>query len=168
MYVCFSLYRFYPGNMFSATCSYVRKLAPPAEFAGLMESAIEEMVILRLKDQLLTTMLPDRKDRFGLERYSDEHWIGSHPDVKPCDCDPTGPIWQFQNRRVHLNELDFGIAPRPNVARLAPDGSRQAYDAVVNNPNLRLREYYLLAGNLVKWLSIYKKAPPDDSWAWNW
>jgi hypothetical protein len=126
--------------MFSATCSYVRKLAPPAEFSDRMNAAIEKMVMLRLKEQIISILLPERKDRFGLERYSDEHWIGSHPDVKPCDCDPTGPCWKFQKKRLHLDNLSFGVAPRP-YAEIAPDAHDLHYDKFAVPPSNRIREY---------------------------
>lgn len=157
---------FIPGNMFTAKCDYVKKLIPPLEFSSKMEQAIGKVVLLRLKDQLLTNLLPDRKDFFGLERYSDEHWIASHPDVIPCDCDPTGVMWKYHYQQMKLSDLSWAKAPRIHGT---PAYSQQLQTKkVMGQTPLRVREYYFLAGNLVKWFSLYGKAPEPDAWPWTW
>lgn len=156
---------FFPGNMFMAQCSYVRKLIPPQQFERRMEQAIETVMQLRLQGQLLTSLLDDRKDRFGLDRYSSEHWIGSHPDLRPCDCDPTKYMWTYLLKRKKPDELAWAIAPR---AKGSPDGVSPHMKTLHTNKDLRIREYFLLAGNLIKWFSLYNQAPPPDSWAWTW
>lgn len=155
---------FVPGNMFTATCQYVKKLIPPVNFSDAMEKAIGDVVVLRLKKQISTNLLPDRKDFFGLERYSDEHWIASHPEVVPCDCDQIGLMWKYHTRLYSLSNLSFFMSPHV-------DGSPGYYNKrtarrVSRNEDLRIPEYYYLAGNLVKWFSLYGKAPSSDSWAW--
>jgi hypothetical protein len=34
--------------------------------------------------------------------------------------------------------------------------------------SLSLIQQYQLPGQLIKWYSLYKKAPGPDSWAWKW
>jgi len=155
---------FIPGNMFTAKCDYVQKLLPPIQFASAMEKAIREFVMLRLKKQVLTQLLPDRKDFFGLERYSDEHWIASHPDVIPCDCDPTGHMWIYHTEKTTLANLSWAMAPRHEGA---PAYNKRARTDKINKSRvLRVVEYYYLAGNLIKWFSLYGKGPEPNSWAY--
>ena len=155
---------FIPGNIFTAKCNYVKKLIPPVNFSDAMQRAIEDFVVLRLKKQVLSQLLPDRKDFFGLERYSDEHWIASHPDVTPCDCDPTGQLSIYHMEKATLANLSWAMAPRHKGA---PAYNKQARTEMVNkNKVLRVVEYYYLAGNLVKWFSLYGKGPAPNSWAY--
>jgi hypothetical protein len=39
---------------------------------------------------------------------------------------------------------------------------------VLDKFGLRMRDYFLLPGNLAKWFALYNEAPPDSSWVWNW
>jgi hypothetical protein len=68
---------FIPGNMFSAKCDYVSKLLSPLdEFPKKQKEAAGEALLLRVRRQLTSNLLPDQVDFFGLDRYSPEHWIG--------------------------------------------------------------------------------------------
>jgi len=153
--------------MFAARCDYVAKLLPPSNFSSRLEQAIGIVLTLRIKRQILTNLLkPDRRDYFGDGRFSDEHWITSHPDLKPCDCDPKGSLKYYQARWASLNELEWSMAPR---SRGTPFSSLQNETLQIEKDvSLRLREYFLLPGNLVKWFTLYGKVPPTESWAWTW
>ena len=35
-----------------------------------------------------------------------------------------------------------------------------------NQATYRMREYYLLAGNMLKWIHVYGEVPSKDSWVW--
>jgi hypothetical protein len=48
-----------PVLVLAATCHYVAKLIPPEDFQDRMEEAIKKVVILRLKEQLKTTIFPE-------------------------------------------------------------------------------------------------------------
>lgn len=155
---------FIPGNMFSARCDYIRQLLPPRDFSKHMEAAIAKVVHLLLKGQLLATILPDRKDFYGLDRYSDEHWIASHPDVVPCDCDPTRVLATYHDQRKTLSDLELQVTP---LKLNPPSYSKQVVTfRVKSQTKLRVREYYYLPGNLIKWFHLYQKAPGSDSWVW--
>ena len=162
---------FFPGNMFVAKCDYVQKLIAPSNFSSRMEQAIETVMQLRLQNQLVTHLTRgknDRTDFFGLERFSDEHWIASHPDIQPCDCNSNGNAYQYKKGRKKLSQMQWSMAPR--VYGSPHDGLVDKYDQLkwANATDWRLREYYLLPGNLIKWFSLYHQAPPPDSWAWTW
>eukprot|EP00959_Pyramimonas_sp_CCMP1952_P277062 5791740-Pyramimonas_sp.AAC.1 len=39
-----------------------------------------------------------RHSYFGLDRFSAEHWLGSHPSHAPCDvCGNPSYTWDFRN-----------------------------------------------------------------------
>ena len=104
---------FFPGNMFTAQCAYVQtKLIPPHEWQGKLEKVIYTVVLMHLKGQIVTSSFPDREDRFGLVRLSDELWIASHPDVKPCDCDPWGSVAKYTDEKHPLAALNFSTTPK--------------------------------------------------------
>jgi len=103
---------FMAGNMFATTCDYVSKLIPPHLFEHRLEQAVQQVLLLQLTDQIQLDRLPRSivtgyVGTFGLDRFSDEFWIASHPDVRPCHGDPTGLLAAAVSR---TNE---------NVARLA-------------------------------------------------
>jgi hypothetical protein len=86
-------------------------------------------------------LLTDRKDRFGLERFSDEHWIASHPSVKPCDCDAKGSLsfWSYKHRTI--DELEFNVAPmRSELAPYFHDKHMKGYKSILGNETFRIRE----------------------------
>jgi len=57
-----------PGNMWTAKCSYISKLMEPTLFKAKMNKLFSG----------------DNSCR-GSGRYASEHWVHSHPSVKPCD-----------------------------------------------------------------------------------
>ena len=99
------------GNMWTATCEYIRQLIRPVDFPNKMEALLEQSIFLGGKSDVGTggggsiaatrtgTVggVVDRaipKPTFqqysdgypvGRDRYSLEHWIGSHPNLQPCD-----------------------------------------------------------------------------------
>jgi hypothetical protein len=212
-----------PGNMWTVSCSYVSQLLPPEEFKERHEQTIGAFLIMRLRGQMTSnTFRKERMDRYGLDRYAAEHWVGSHPAVRPCDMEASGlfPYW-LPHRRV-LSEfipLSFAMAPRrvdPKYAIEKLTNSslplKQIFDwnningwcmfelkrtcredrerfvedafetcrkkttrslfgdritAVRKKSQTRIREFFLLPGHLLKWLSIYGEAPSTDSWVWD-
>ena len=68
---------------------------------------------------------------FGLDRYSDEHWIASHPDVIACDFDPTGDLRRYHFERRKLADLRRSMAPRHHGI--------PSYDEVKGNKSSKLR-----------------------------
>lgn len=82
---------------------------------------------LRHRGVLTSRLFADRLDRFGLERYSTEHWIGSHPNIKPCDMAP-----------LPLHDWLKGIATEADYAWAS--GPRQV-DPPADNPRLQSWNY---------------------------
>jgi hypothetical protein len=84
---------------------------------------------------------------------SQEHWVGSHPDLMPCDV-TAGELSDWRrNDHVIPDEFSWSMFPRPNQT---------------NNPANDWDLPPLIGGNIFKWYTLYNRAPPDDSWAWKW
>lgn len=58
-----------PGNMWLARCDYIAKLVDP----------------YILNDNILPLKFQNKNPCRGFGRYFFEHWVHSHPHVKPCD-----------------------------------------------------------------------------------
>jgi hypothetical protein len=73
--------------------------------------------------------------------------------------------------------FQFGMAPRHTGFVVGNVDS--ARDALLDDVNIRLREYYLLPGHILKWSKLYPPhndnnnvssfvVPTSDSWIWDW
>jgi hypothetical protein len=170
-------YQHFRGNMFTASCEYVANLLPPRQFEQSMNSIASEALVSQLETKFTTELLPFTPQNIGLDHYSLEHWIGSHPEFKPCDVAPVQKSWfpsmsgnafvpnQYASSRVY--DFQWALAPRRNSA---PENqlSLAKEQEVIGIDGIAFREYFYLAGNLLKWYTMYSKAPPDDSWVWDW
>lgn len=172
---------FFPGNFFTASCSYITKnLMSPLEFRHRMDIVVTKMKYLRSRGRILTRLYPDvdKSDGYlGTGRYAAEHWIASHPNVKPCDMSPTSNLeywWQNQNGSAAAPSLRWSSAPRnsmndPSWFRLNHALLNEIVTAPPNNETVpRQNEYFLLPGFLFKWKELYGAAPPRNSWIWLW
>lgn len=157
------------GNMFAADCGYVRQLIDPADLPALLEKAAGHAMNLFLQGRLdMALMKEARIDRFGLGRYADEFWIGSHPDVRPCHVDTCGWLGDcYHARRASQDSLQLHVGPQDG-----PPGYATAFferiDDILDDPHKSRREYYLLPGLLLKWMTINGKGPEPDSWVWKY
>jgi len=173
---------FMAGNMWRSRCSYVRQLLPPShDFPQAMHTVTAHALLERLRFKLLMTLQELRAGVFGIDRFATEFWVASHPTIRPCDFSKVQPpepnkldlTDQFLNwlRRmgdtpaVYQQALkEEWFAPQAPAFPLPLPPSLQ----VVKYPDVRLREYFLLAGNLFKWYFLYQQAPPADSWVYTW
>ena len=173
---------FFPGNMWTAQCSYVRKLLPPVGFKAQMDVLYKKTRELEKEGKLTNGMYPYFEEKvisnpikslFGVERFALEHWVGSHPDLQPCDVsgkyagDPT--VWTEDG----LSEKDFVWSMAPHqYLRYGPTYwwafrvSKIHY--ILRDRERRMREYFLLPGFLHKWIHLYNATPPASSWVWSW
>eukprot|EP00536_Pseudo-nitzschia_multiseries_P016575 jgi/Psemu1/328275/estExt_fgenesh1_pg.C_11540001 len=143
----------YPGNMWMARCSYVRNLADPATFEAAMDSKSVDKDFNQMGDR-------DDNDEHacvGTSRYSAEHWINSHPSVRPCDLDSNpGYTWNYDNvQPVEAFASNIKLAPAPRFdmqTYLKPhNGICIGYGT---SKNYRENEY----------MSLYNERPPKDWW----
>jgi hypothetical protein len=132
------------GNMWTARCSYIKGLIPRQQFLECMAQV----------ERLTASNNPAC---IGSRRMAAEHWVHSHPSVKPCDLftDP-----DFQWRYQYLSSTsgtrpgDFSLQPAPRFAW--NESKRGCMTSFGKHLQHRLAEYKCLYQQL-----------PDDSW-WGW
>lgn len=87
-----------PGNMWVARCDYVARLFDPTALErGLLPPAVDEWNPCK-----------------GRGRFLGEHWVYSHPSVRPCDLYPGSEyVWGYVNvSRGDDWDMDPRAAPR--------------------------------------------------------
>ncbi|KAL7558017.1 hypothetical protein ACA910_005498 [Epithemia clementina (nom. ined.)] len=113
-----------------------------------------------------------KNDFWGLGRYADEHWIGTHPDLAPCDVSRVN----FGRWRKHFYQtmnFSWSMAPKRSLFHKPWPGYLLWVDIkllahVVDTPELRRNEYTFLAGSLFRWIGLYNQTPPyPSSWVWS-
>jgi len=133
-----------PGNMWLARCDYIRQLIDPIDFEQDMNSFQS------------SCMKRDTPWCDGRGRHSAEHWVHSHPSVKPCDLYKNPKyVWNYEGVPPNGSLVDKELAPAPRfdlMQYILPDV------CPLNGLFLdqRLYEYWELYGS-----------NPDQSW-WGW
>lgn len=153
--------------MFSASCGYVKDLMTPRAHEKEMYNIAGDAFLALLRKQFTTEIVKFTPRILGLNQHSVEHWVGSHPDLKPCDVgtlkiDESGKTIQGQTEL-----LLWALAPRRDSA---PPGylSGDKESQFRLNRGAAFREYYYLAGNVFRWHRLYNKVPDASSWVWKW
>ena len=170
-------YNHFTGNMFTASCEYVKDLIPPAQFESKMNEVASDALVSHLGHVFTTELTPFTPQTLGMDQFSVEHWIGSHPDFQPCDVAPVsrsgfplscgGSYNETDYSRSNVYDFQWSIAPRRGSA---PHGGIdcKTEQRLETKDDVLFREYSYLAGNLYRWYKMYNKAPPSDSWIWQW
>lgn len=156
-----------PGNFFVADCRYVSKLPSPIDYKEHLAS----LVRMRRQHGFSSHIYNPGCYNLGMERFASELWIGSHPDLIPCDLATVVDVeyWKRVPWDVAANYSSFGLAPRFPITH--PDWQNLKHERlakVLKDPNARLREHYLLAGVLYRHSEIYEQLPHPSSWIWEW
>jgi hypothetical protein len=131
-----------PGNMWMAHCSYVNNLMEPYLFHDDMNAVEARLVLSR----------NTHPSCVGNGRFAAEHWIHSHPDVKPSDMYNNSEFaWGYDGLRDYQEgDFEWKIAPRYPMDDW-PIGCDYS------DLKHRLKEYRLL----------YNITPSEDWWGWN-
>lgn len=150
----------FKGNMWTADCSYVSSLLPPQKFVARMQDVAERILVEALTEVFSMGASPARPATLGLLGSSLVHWIGSHPSLVPCSLSPSQnlTIWMKGN---HMPDYVPSIGPRGLKSKLRMKSAE-------GSPDMRLREFRFLPGQILKWSMLYGQVPPDDSWFWDW
>jgi len=132
------------GNMWTARCSYVKKLISPFEVEDRYTSAFQNKPSLVVPKfyRYLQFSIPKG-------RYAAEAFIGTHPNIVPCTLDKNQTFTMVPLGKFPANIGPFTIN----------------FNNVVNHGGHR-REWFLLPGLLWRSHFIYNELPPDDSWIW--
>mmetsp|Transcript_73987 Transcript_73987/g.214063 ORF Transcript_73987/g.214063 Transcript_73987/m.214063 type:complete len:418 (+) Transcript_73987:58-1311(+) len=156
----------FPGNMFIAKCSYIRKLVHPTKFTAMKDIFFGKVSKFIADGTLQAAMYNISVDWFfGRNRYALEHWVGSHPALgKVCYVSRThSPSFWMEHTSFDRNpehwKFDTVLHDPPAAWWLAYAG---------NAPNDTRREFFLLPGMLLKWFEWYGEVPPPTSWVWSW
>lgn len=164
----------FPGNMWTAKCSYINQLLLPADYHA-RRSVIDEWIesetkagIFYRKDQQ-GGLFPMEAHFAGKNRYEAEHWLGSHPALRPCDvsAEPNKDYW-LEDDRNFSKEFYFNMAPRHDITAGWIWYAYTRNNATLTDPVLRMRDYFLLRGMIYRWLAFYGTIPDAGSWVWEW
>ncbi|KAL7432313.1 hypothetical protein ACHAXH_002531 [Discostella pseudostelligera] len=170
-------YNHFIGNMFTATCEYVKELLPPKQFERDMNDLAGDTLVSQLRRSITTELFEFTPQTVGLDQYSVEHWIGSHPDLEPCDVAPVRYSWfpllaggsYLANDYSSSRSYDFIWADAPRRSSAPGRRLRRKIErTAMEKDEIAFREYYYLAGNLFRWHRLYGKSPPWSSWVWQW
>jgi hypothetical protein len=154
----------FPGNMWSATCHYVRQLLPPHEY-HVQRPAVDDWI----RREQNTFLFRPESHFVGKNRYEAEHWIGSHPSLRPCDVSTSPNLDDWIREGLVRPAVRLEPAPRTGLDDRRWIFYKYLYrNETLSEPNLRLRDYFLLRGIIYKWMVFYKKVADDDSWVWQW
>lgn len=150
-----------PGNMWAARCGYISKLHDPHGFT------LEMIRYYRNPERFRGFECPTtRKSCVGQGRFALEHWVHSHPDVQPCDLDPSSAYrWRSPGTEPEQQAMtDFVSNPKvQKVLQPAPRFDLAVYERQDGgcskcgfNMTQRVDEYKFL----------HNQEPPATWWGW--
>jgi hypothetical protein len=154
---------FYPGNMWTTTCQYINSLLEPRLYQEALEKVVGDTLVKRMRGDIMTNLYPD--DKLGLGDSAMEHWIGSHPDLRPCEVGSEDKFTNYLTIPYSEEHLSWRQAPR-QAARVMESTNSHTMGDVAAKTEYRLREYFLLPGQIMKWQALYGMLPTEDSWLW--
>mmetsp|Transcript_11053 Transcript_11053/g.26693 ORF Transcript_11053/g.26693 Transcript_11053/m.26693 type:complete len:175 (+) Transcript_11053:833-1357(+) len=144
--------------MWTARCSYIKRLKSPMEYPRLLQTMYdttlnhstkqyeEEYRCLRPMDQ--------SPNHLGLGRFAMERWAFSHPHVRPCDVMPSDDVLAEEYTTGNWTAGDLRRAPRKHPKTVG----FQYYKT----------SFARLAGRLFEWNYLYGQEPPAKAWPWRW
>lgn len=134
----------FPGNFFAASCG-IKRLHSPLEYTKRQHEVVRNAQALGKAGRLhiISTKQPWT---LGIDRYAPEHWIGSHPFIRPCDLSVQEDYWYWE-KHAHSPQRDFKWAMWPRRQFNATHEFRDALH-LLNDHALQLRSYSLFAGLL--------------------
>ena len=142
-------YHYFYGNMWMAHCSYIQHLISPSKFEQAMNDKVSSLMDLLNIDY--------GNWEFGLERSAAEHWVASHPFLKPCDVYKGQHLNNRKNlpKKLTANKFNVSLAPRSMLL------SFRAFEAWRNVSTSRANQLY-------QYQALYGSHPPKSSWFWKY
>jgi len=136
------------GNMWLARCNYVQKLMDPFMFENAMQRRH-----IHIHTYIQVRSIPDCCEGSG--RYSQEHWILSHPDHMMCDLFPSESYtWIYE-----------GVPP-PRFSKVVKPFPRFRKSSFVK-PKHFCRPS-TLTQRLVEYKALYSTKPTSLWWGWTY
>ena len=136
-----------------ASCSYIKDLILPKQFAKRIEDVIQKGTangrFPRLERQ--------REYNVGRNRFANEHWIHTHPDCQPCDLvDSPTYMWDYPTDSVSTTKS----------WRAAPRFAKEAFFPTLQKRNIL--PFVELDYRLFELEALYGRKPNNDSWVWKY
>lgn len=160
----------FPGNMWSAKCEYVNELLSPQEYHArrpVIEEWIRNQTVAGVWSKY-SGLFPLEAHYTGRDRYEAEHWIGSHPDIRPCDVSQSASLDYWLESDRDYQEFLVSPAPRHNLTAEWKWHQYASHPEILTNSTQRKRDFFLLRGILYRYFALYRVLPKENSWIWNW
>jgi hypothetical protein len=148
------------ANMFTSHCSYMRNLLPPKIFRSMMDKVMN--VVMTCPDPTIprpTFLQIQNGYSVGTGRYSNEHWLGSHPYILPCDVYPNDYQTGYKKcpSRYTTWTPDLQLAPRYDLSTFL--------QGTVDRSS-----WFCGQGRLLEYQLLYSRGtiPPPASFVWNY
>ena len=141
-----------PGNMWIAKCSYIQNLLPIANFTPKVAEIVQEYLTN-------CTYCPDWS--IGTNRYANEHWAYTHPQVQPCD------LYTDLSYDAGYPNLPNDILPPFSLA-IAPRNFTVLTHLVLHDLQPLPGPQVKLSYRLYELEQLYGMVPANDSFAWTW
>jgi hypothetical protein len=159
------------GNIFAAKCEYINKLVPPRMFEARMQNLAKQSLLMRAQEKFRMTLFQEvGMEHFGIGQFVSQHWISSHPQVKPCDVlsmDDTAGGGDTEKTLGGMPAFSWSMAPRAQTSIQPAGWAHNKKRQLDLNRLKRAPEYFYLAGRLFKWLALYNETPSESSWVWD-
>mmetsp|Transcript_22273 Transcript_22273/g.34592 ORF Transcript_22273/g.34592 Transcript_22273/m.34592 type:complete len:341 (-) Transcript_22273:179-1201(-) len=140
-----------PGNMWRARCDYISTLIPPKDFIHAMDNVKTALDCAGETHAVLST--------FGFGRYALEHWINSHPKVRPCDVMNVNYCGGYIHVPERPNVLSLSLNVGPRFSSVSPlQGTR---DGMCGGKSM-------LQQHLTEWRVLYNITRPPTSLYYDW
>ena len=181
-HACSTIFSFFPfpvyvGNMFVAECSYISKLIAPNDFEPHKQRVVAQMKnnTRQIHPDWYETKLHNEIDNetsaykfktkdmswinreswVGVKRYAAEHWLGSHPDLKPCE------VFSAENENPDIN-----YGKRINLHDFKPPKLEKIQETIStrNIEKFGYHPWFAEDGRLYEYRELYSKHPHNDSW----
>ena len=153
----------FPGNAWVAKCSYVKNLLPSKKLRQKRQILLDNL----RGEGLWARLFPTSTAFVGTDRYMSEHWVGSSPNITPCDVSRELHMdYWLEDTRNTTQDFEWSMAPR-----FPFNDSLAVWDVnfdILKKPHKRMREYFLLPGHLHRWIREYNATPSAESWVWSW
>jgi hypothetical protein len=146
------------GNMWTAQCSYIRKLHSPDDFADKMESLMGAVMQNAKYPNAPKPTFQQYQDEYfvGRGRFALEHWIGSHPSIRPCDVYPGEYLCGYIDIPPSTHDWipDMQPAPRFPVSIFQKRSPRDG-------------TWFCGQARLLEFQYLYGERPPEHSFLWS-
>ena len=142
------------GNMWLASCRYIAKLLAPPAFQKGMDAYWGRLGFDKGGTLMGTPWV-------GTGRYAMEHWVHSHPSVRPCDVSEK-PLETLEDMiQLASGGWDSSVATAaPRIVAANPGAGEALGERIRGLIPKNKRNYTTIVG---EWQALYGAVPPESS-----